>query len=150
MNHTTIIESIWNFPLPALRELEGSIAKLRQFKEEIFVSKAEDFPGSNGVSPSSPEKEALPAPSTGRAVPAPRQPLRPPKAGSLRHTVHEILRGANRPIQRRDIINTAARLRGASVDINFKAKVGDILTNAIDPNISRVGYGKYQYRETSA
>jgi hypothetical protein len=149
MNTNTILETIWGFPVPALRELEHSIARIRSLKEEFTVPvevstgcPAQLADGSNSVKSAGPATSPADLPT-----PAPRQPLRPPKPGSLRHTIHDILRRSPGPMQRSNIILAAARLRASTVDQGFKAKVSDILTNALDPNIHRVGYGKYQFRE---
>lgn len=78
---------------------------------------------------------------------ASRRPMRAPKPGSLRGAVHDVLRSSAKPLRRADIIAGAAERNGCKVDENFRAKVGDLLTNPHDPLIKRVAYGTYAFAD---
>lgn len=74
-----------------------------------------------------------------------RNPMRAPKPSSLRGAVHDLLRTAGKPLRRAQIISEVASRRGERISENFKAKVGDLLTNRHDPRIRRIGHGIYTY-----
>ncbi|MFZ4776404.1 MAG: hypothetical protein ACOYM3_13615 [Terrimicrobiaceae bacterium] len=74
-----------------------------------------------------------------------RNPMRAPKPSSLRGAIHDLLRTAGKPLQRAQIISEVATLRNDRISENYKAKVGDLLTNRHDPCIRRVGHGIYTY-----
>jgi len=149
MIQQAIIDSIWGYSTDQLRQLESTVSKLRQLKEDVSI-------GLNGkVEPQTlpaeiahrESKTALPSAVDRPMVPATaaRQQLRSPKPGSLRDTIHRILQETGSPVQRAAIIREASKRTGATIDQRLKAKVGDILTCGLDPNIKRVAYGIYRY-----
>jgi hypothetical protein len=80
----------------------------------------------------------------------PRLPLRPPKPGSLRQTIYQILGQKNgMPLSRAEIIAQAAAVRNCKPNDNFKASVGEILRCKTDPRIRRVAHGMYRIVPTS-
>lgn len=97
-----------------------------------------------------PTLDPSPAPATGVHSPSrpplrQRTPMRPPKPTSLRGAVHELLRAADRPLRRAEIISQIAFRRGERVTECMKTKIGDVLTNRHDPLIRRIGHGVYTY-----
>jgi hypothetical protein len=71
--------------------------------------------------------------------------MRAPKPSSLRGAIHELLRNSGKPLQRAQIISEVSSRRGDRITENYKAKVGDLLTNRHDPCIRRIGHGIYAY-----
>ncbi len=135
-NPTDRFEEYWRLSAPELErhiEFLGELVRLK--------SKFEPGPMSQNIAPSAiarpPLADRLPAPLARRA------PMRPPKAGSLRASVHEVLRRSTGAMQRSAVIATVASARGAATDEKLIAKVGDILNNPHDEVIRRVGHGVF-------
>ena len=76
-----------------------------------------------------------------------RTPMRAPKPGSLRAVVHQVLKQAGKPLPRAAIIEAAARERGEAINDLFRAKVGEVVNNAHDPFVEKVGYGITGFRQ---
>ena len=74
-----------------------------------------------------------------------RSPMREPKPGSMRGTIHDILRSAGKPMRRAEVIALVASKRGVPIDDALKAKVGDHLTNRHDPFVRKLAQGIYQF-----
>ncbi len=72
-----------------------------------------------------------------------RPQMRDPAPGSLRETVYEILQRQGGPIQRKEIIEQVAAMRGVPVSESLKAATGEVLRNQHDPHIRRVATGIY-------
>lgn len=151
MIQQAIIDSIWGYSTEQLRQLETTISKLRHLKEDLHIGLNEkveqqtvpaEIAHGEGKPTQPPNMDRPMVPAT-----AARQQLRSPKPGSLRDTIHRILQEAGSPMQRAGIIREASKRTGAPVDPRLKAKVGDILTCGLDPNIKRVAYGIYRYQQ---
>ena len=98
--------------------------------------------GSPPISPVEPSPAAKPL----ERHPLPqRNPMRAPKPSSLRGAIHDLLRTSGKPLQRAQIISEVASRRNDRITENYKAKVGDLLTNRHDPCIRRIGHGIYTY-----
>jgi hypothetical protein len=148
MKTTTLIEILqmaWNLQPDEIRELEEKLASIRQLKSDVFALVASDV--SSNRSATLQEAQLIKSPKS-RPLPA-RGPLRDPKLGSLRHSVHQALRNASAPVRRADLISTIAHERGLPINDSLKVKVGDILTSGHDPYILRVAHGIYHYRAQS-
>jgi len=72
-----------------------------------------------------------------------RAPMRPPKPGSVRAAVHEVLRKAGGPMRRADIVEVVAQMRGEAVNDLLRAKVGEVLCNRHDHLIHKTAPGTY-------
>jgi len=79
------------------------------------------------------------------AAAKPRQPMRPPRAGSLRETVHAVLSEAGTDgLPRKEILMRAALRRGVPNDAKLAAAVGMILRDhEHDKGIRRLANGTY-------
>jgi len=149
MTTKSIIDTIWGYSTDQLLKLEATVSKVRHLKEELNLC-LEGNPHPSTVL----EEEVGPglAPSSSTSVrpllppTAARDPLRPPKPGSLRATIHAILREAEKPLRRVEIIHAVARRQGSDISAKLKSKVGEVLTCSLDPRIKKVAYGIYRYQ----
>jgi len=141
MNRNNILETVWSLPVEEIDCLKSGIDKIHALKIELNGSKS-----SNG-SPIIRESDEAPLITPRNIVATPRTPLRPPKPGSLRETIHAILRKADKPLRRAEIIQTVAEIKSLPLDDKLKAKVGQVLTFSLDPKIRKVAYGIYRYQE---
>ncbi len=147
MNKTDLLNTLWMLPLDDLDWLQSGLEKIRSLKAELQ--------GSGGCSHAAAQAPISPLevqPSTPVVNPrtiaaSAREPLRPPKPGSLRAIVHRILREADKPLRRAEIIGIVAKIKSLPIDEKLKAKVGEILTCSLDRNIKKVAYGIYRYQE---
>ncbi len=79
-----------------------------------------------------------------------RPPMRHPVPGSIRAAVYEVLERVAHPVQRSEVVDAVASLRGATVTTNFRSSVSEALRNKHDPRIRRVGRGTYAFVEGAA
>jgi len=76
----------------------------------------------------------------------PRREMRAPKPGTIRAAVHQALRDNAQAMHSRDIISSAARLRGlAAADDLFTANVREVLGNRADHFIRKVARSTYEF-----
>lgn len=139
MNTNQHLAQLLGMSQPDFENYRESVNQIAELRKRTEPSTAQDAgkPGS------------LPTPKVGgtQKVPrlASRPPMRAPKPGSLRGAVHAVLRSSAKPLRRAEIIAGAAERKGRKVDENFRAKVGDLLSNPHDPLIQRVAYGTYAF-----
>jgi hypothetical protein len=133
-NNTDLFEEYWRLSPPELERHMEFLGELQRLKTKFqqAASPAESAPAL-AVRPPLAERES--SPLTRRA------PMRPPKPGSLRASVHGILRRSTGPMRRSAVIAAVASARGAEADEKLIAKVGDILNNPHDKTIRKIGHG---------
>jgi hypothetical protein len=132
-NNTDLFEEYWRLSAPELErhiEFLGELARLKT-KFQQGASPCESTPALAARPPLAERGSSL----------LRRAPMRPPKPGSLRASVHGILRKSTGPMRRSAVIAAVASARGAEADEKLIAKVGDILNNPHDESIRRVGHG---------
>lgn len=147
MNKTDLLNTLWMLPLEEIDWLRDGLEKIRSLKEELHGPAA-----SSHAVVQPPTFPLVVEPSASILNPrtiaaSARDPLRPPKPGSLREIVHRILREADKPLRRAEIIRIVAKMKALPIDEKLKAKIGDILTCSLDRNIKKVAYGIYRFNE---
>jgi len=131
-NNTDLFEEYWRFS-------SGELERHIEFLGELHRLKTK-FQQAPPPSESAPTLAARPLAERGSSL-FRRAPMRPPKPGSLRATVHGILCKSTAPMRRSAVIAAVASARGEEADDKLIAKVGDILNNPHDESIRRVGHG---------
>ena len=133
-NNTDLFEEYWRLSPPELERHMEFLGELARLKTK--------FQQAPPPSESAPTLAARP-PLVERGSPSltRRAPMRPPKPGSLRASVHGILRRSTGPMRRSAVIAAVASARGEEAGDKLIAKVGDILNNPHDESIRRVGHG---------
>ena len=133
-NNTDLFEEYWRFSSGELErhiEFLGELARLKT-KFQQGASSCESAPALAARPPLA---------ERGSSSLLRRAPMRPPKAGSLRAAVHQVLRRSSGAMRRSAVIAAVASARGVNSDEKLIAKVGDILNNPHDESIRRVGHG---------
>ena len=132
-----------------LTRLHGMIGKIVDLRAECRSAAP---PVNRLLDPERPMDVGIKAPPADASVtPGPsqrltlgaRRPMRPPKPGSLRARIYDVLQRNGKPMQRADIIRAVAEQRGQEVDELMKAKIGEALTNKHDPIFQRLAHGVY-------
>ncbi len=120
-----------------LVNLRGRLEDIMEPAPQVPMARPPFSPPARASSPS--------APGMGESRGLRRSPLRPPKPGSLRAEIHQILEEEGQAMRRSDVIERVASRLGMPVDANLKAKVGEHLRNHHDPFVRKVAQGIYQY-----
>lgn len=146
------LASFWTMEEKDLACIHGMIGKIVNLRAEC---RSVTMPVNQMVDPGRPRDVDFEAPNRPACISEPtacqrvtlgaRNPMRAPKPSSLRGAIHDLLRTAGKPLQRAQIISEVAARREDRITENYKAKVGDLLTNRHDPCIRRVGHGIYTY-----
>jgi hypothetical protein len=133
-NNTDLFEEYWRLSPPELERHIEFLGELQRLKTK--------FQQAAPPAESAPALAARPSLSErGSTSLTRRAPMRPPKPGSLRASVHGILRRSAGPMRRSAVIAAVASARGAETNDKLIAKIGDILNNPHDESIRRVGHG---------
>jgi hypothetical protein len=133
-NNTDLFEEYWRFS-------SGELERHIEFLGELARLKTKFQQGASSCESSPALAARPPLAERGSSSLLRRAPMRPPKPGSLRASVHGILRKSTGPMRRSAVIAAVASARGAEADEKLIAKVGDILNNPHDESIRRVGHG---------
>ena len=124
--NTQLVAELWQMPPEELRlvsQIAAKLAALRSQFERATGRRSEDR----------------------SATAAPRQPLRPPRAGSLRETIHAVLAdAAPGALDRKELTARSAMRRAIPNDAKLAAAVGMILRDwQHDGGINRLDDGTY-------
>jgi len=124
--NTQLVADLWQMPPEELRLVSQIAAKLAALRSQF-------------------------GPATGRrsedgsCAAGPRQPMRPPRSGSLRETIHAVLSdAAPAALDRKELTARAAMKRAIPNDAKLAAAVGMILRDwQHDDGINRLDDGTY-------
>lgn len=145
MNYTKHWDELALLPAEQLKAYAGAIIKLAEVRA-AFDTVALPAPAvQTDPAPSEPKPATLPpASALGNDV-CRRERMRPPKSGSLRASVHEVLAQARGPMRRAAVAKQVALKRGERGDDRFVNAVGEILRNPHDPYVRKVSTGVYEF-----
>lgn len=144
MHKNEHITELWLLPMSELKTHQAIINDLVNLRERIEQPPETSFKGVPSAL-QTPTPLLPHQPSQGLRTLHERAPMRSPKPGSMRSTVHEILQAAAEPMPRGEMIAQVAAKRGVVADDMLKAKVGDLLNSRHDPYIKKVAKGIYCY-----
>jgi hypothetical protein len=124
--NTQLVAELWQMPPEELRLIAQIAAKLAALRSQV------------GRASGRREEESS-------SVRGPRHPMRPPRAGSLRETIHMVLsEAAPGALDRSEIVARAAARRGIPNDAKLAAAVWMVLRDwEHDKGINRLAEGSY-------
>lgn len=136
--------------LRQFRDLFSAVVEIRENEEALLapLHSAHAAAESEHVAEASVEcmqrpVEQLPNESTRGA--ARRRPMRPPRPGTVRALVYEVLsQKSGVPQRRAEIVRAVAERKGASV-ASCEQPVATVLRDRFDPHLSRTNYGYYAF-----
>ena len=138
--------------LKQLRDLFSAVVEIREKEQDLLavLEPPSDPPVAEKASPSEPAKAIQGEPMASRTNELPpgtaaRRPMRPPRPGTVRALIYQVLSGKNGVPQRRsEVVRAVAELKGSTI-ASCRKPVATVLRDKFDPHLVRTGYGEYAF-----